>query len=291
MEKKKAAKLLIGAHCSAAGGVHKALLEGQEIGATTIQLFTANQRQWTPKEPSEEEITLWHKAMAETGMQQVMSHASYLINLAAPDPENLQKSREAFRREILRCQALGVSYLNFHPGSSLKSEPEACLDRIAQSLLLYEDLLLDDSLMLLFENTAGQGSNLGHSFEELAYLVQAVEKRLPVGICIDTCHAFAAGYDMRTQATWKQTIEEFDQVVGLRHLRAFHVNDSKKELGSRRDRHEVLGEGEIGIEAFRLLMQDARTRGLPKYLETPRDLKRWSKEIEQLRQFAIDGPA
>ncbi|MCE5317350.1 MAG: deoxyribonuclease IV [Parachlamydia sp.] len=284
--KTQASKLLIGAHTSAAGGVHNALLEGQKIGATTIQLFTANQRQWKVKTLDKVEIQLWKETLQATGLKEIMSHDSYLINLGAPDPENLAKSRAAFAAEIERCTQLDVTYLNFHPGAALKSDPQECLDRIVESLLECRPLLDGHKTRLLLEATAGQGSAIGWRFEELAYLVERLEKKLRVGVCIDTCHIFVAGYDIRTKEGWDHTLKEFDKIVGLKHLYAFHLNDSMKPLGSRVDRHQDLGKGQIGMESFHFLMRDARTRDLPKYLETPGGVSVWEKEIETLRELA-----
>lgn len=281
-----AEKLLIGAHTSIAGGVHKALLEGAQIGATTVQIFTANQRRWDAKSLDAASIELWKKTLHETGLKKIMSHDSYLINLCAPDPINLEKSRKAFHDEIVRCEQLELAFLNFHPGAALTDDPETCLDRICESLVMYEDLLAKSSLRLLFEITAGQGSVLGYSLEQLAYMVHKVEKRLRVGVCIDTCHAFVAGYDLRTASACDRFLKEFEKTIGLKHLCAFHLNDSVKGLGSRVDRHAPLGEGEIGIECFKYLMTDPRTREIPKYLETPDGLPLWEKEIALLRQFA-----
>lgn len=278
--------LLIGAHTSTAGGVHNALYEGQSIGATTVQLFTSNQRQWKGRILSEEDLDLWKKALDETGLKQLMSHDSYLINLGAPDPENLVKSRKAFAEEAERCVQLGISYLNFHPGSSLKSDPQDCLDLIAESLIDVEPIISKGETRLLLETTAGQGTNQGHTFEQLSYIIEKVKEIVPIGVCIDTCHIFAAGYDIRTDEAWDQTLKEFDRVIGLEHLYAFHVNDSMKPLGSRRDRHSALGEGEIGIDAFKFMMRDPRIKDLPKYLETPGGCELWVKEIEMLRKFA-----
>lgn len=276
---------LVGAHTSAAGGAHNALLEGEKIGATTIQLFTSNQRQWKSKKLAPEEIELWQKTLKETGLRKIMSHDSYLINLGAPDPENLAKSRDAFRDEVERCLQLGITFLNFHPGSALKDDPQNCLDRIAESMLCVKDLLTDDTTRLLLENTAGQGSNLGYRFEHLAYIIGKVAKQIPVGVCLDTCHLFAAGYDIRTPEAWETTLQEFDRVVGIKHLHAFHVNDSMKELGSHVDRHQSLGEGQIGIEGFRILMQHPFTKDLPKYLETPGGPPIWTTEIALLKSM------
>lgn len=278
--------LLIGAHTSAAGGVFNALIEGEEIGATTIQLFTNNQRQWTARPLAAETILLWKQTLKQTCMQKIMSHDSYLINLGSPDPENLEKSLKAFRQEAERCVELGITYLNFHPGASLKDDPEQCMDRIANSLLSFEDVVADSGVTLLLEATAGQGSALGFKFEHLRYIMDKVKKRVPLGVCIDTCHIFVAGYDIRTKESWNNTLNEFDRVVGLENLHAFHVNDSLKGLGSRVDRHAPLGEGLIGMESFKVLMTDPRTREIPKYLETPGGPDLWKKEIQLLREFA-----
>lgn len=283
----KAAKdLVIGAHTSAAGGVQNALLEGSEIGATTIQLFTSNQRQWTAKPLAEETIITWKETLEKTGLKEVMSHDSYLINLGSSDPVNLEKSLQTFEQEIKRCLALGITYLNFHPGAALKGEREECLDRIATSILTFEKLLATGKTRLLLEATAGQGSSVGYRFEELQYIMEKVKPKVPIGVCIDTCHIFAAGYDIRTKDAWDKTLNEFDKIIGLSHLYAFHVNDSAKELGSRVDRHARLGEGLIGIESFKVLMTDKRTRDIPKYLETPGGPEVWKKEIQLLRELA-----
>lgn len=278
--------LLLGAHTSAAGGSYNALLEGQQIGATTIQLFTANQRRWTSCPIDQANVDLWNKTIKESGISSVMSHASYLINLGSPDPALLEKSRAAFRQEVERCLQLGLTYLNFHPGAALKDDPQRCMDRICDSLLLVKDLVADSTLRLLFEATAGQGSVIGSRFEQLSYMIEKVKNHLPVGICIDTCHIFAAGYDLRTAQACDATLGEFQRIVGLEHLYAFHLNDSMKSLGSRIDRHMPLGKGEIGIDCFKFLMSDSRTRDLPKYLETPEGPSLWEKEIVLLRSFA-----
>lgn len=279
-------QLLIGAHTSIAGGVQNALLEGQSIGATTIQLFTSNQRQWKGRPISEEGVELFKKVRSETTMQSIMSHASYLINLGSPNPEILVKSRQAFREEIERCLSLNVNFLNFHPGAACGDATESALDRIIESLLLMEDLFVDDDTRLLIEATAGQGSCLGFSFEQLSYILEKTKSRLPIGVCIDTCHIFAAGYDIRTPEAWMETLKKYDAIVGLSSLYAFHLNDSTTTLGSRKDRHANLGEGEIGIESFKFLMHSELTRSIPKYLETPGGCLRWDKEIWMLREFA-----
>lgn len=283
---KKAHELLIGAHTSAAGGVHNALLNGQKIGATTIQLFTSNQKTWASKLIPQEEIELWQEAKRTSGITTVMSHDSYLINLGAPDPLILSKSREAFRKEADRCTQLEITYLNFHPGAAVKSDLDTCLDCICESILELEGLMQNSPTRLLLEATAGQGSCVGCKFDQLGYIIDKVKDRVPIGVCIDTCHIFVAGYDIRSPEAWDKTLKEFDRQVGLQHLYAFHVNDSVKDLGSRVDRHADLGTGTIGIESFKFLMRDPRTRELPKYLETPGRDEVWTKEIAMLREFA-----
>jgi deoxyribonuclease IV len=279
-------QLLIGAHTSAAGGAHNALIEGKTIGATTIQLFTANQKQWKGKPLTEEKIELFKETRDETGIKAIMSHSGYLINLGSADDELLKKSRQAFREEIERSLALELSFVNFHPGAAVGSSPEACLDRIVASMLEMEEFFVDDDTRLLLETTAGQGSSVGRSFEELAYILERTHKKLPVGVCIDTCHIFAAGYDIRSAKGWKKTLEEFDRIVGIHYLYAFHLNDSATPLGSHKDRHANLGEGEIGLESFKFLMTSELTRPIPKYLETPGGCPLWDKEIWRLREFA-----
>jgi len=275
----------IGAHTSAAGGVHNALYQGQEIGATTIQLFTSNQKQWNGRALGKEAITLWQKALDETGIDQVMSHDSYLINLGSSNSVLLEKSRTAFREELKRCQDLKISYLNFHPGTAVLSTVEQCLENIVESLFGMEDITTNGTTRLLLETTAGQGNSVGHRFEHLAFIVKKVESKIPIGICLDTCHVFAAGYDIRTKESWEKVLKEFDDVIGLQHLYALHLNDSLKELGSRVDRHAPLGSGKIGMSSFHFLMTSPTTRPLLKYLETPNGPSAWKKEIELLKQF------
>lgn len=279
-------KIWIGAHTSAAGGLQNALYEGQEIGATAIQLFTRNQKQWQGKPVEAKEVALWEKALAETGIGEVMSHDSYLINLGSPNEEMLEKSRKAFREEIERCHALKIPYLNFHPGAATGSSEEKCLETIVESLLAVEEFAAKGGTRLLLEATAGQGSSVGHRFEHLAFILERAGERVPLGVCIDTCHIFVAGYDIRTEEGLEAVLNEFDCVVGLESLYAFHLNDSCKALGAHVDRHAPLGEGLIGIDAFRLLMTHPKTRTLPKYLETPDGPPLWKKEIALLKTFA-----
>ncbi len=278
-------RIWIGAHTSAAGGVHNALLEGQEIGASSIQLFTSNQKQWHGRTFSEEEIALWEKALEKTGIDKIMSHSSYLINLGSPDKAILIKSRKAIQDELMRCHRLGISYLNFHPGAATKGTAEQCLDTIVESLLDLESLVSQGPTQLVLETTAGQGTSVGHCFEEIGSIVSRVSSRLNVGVCIDTCHIFSAGYDIRTRAGWESTLKAFDKAIGLQYLAAFHLNDSQKELGSRVDRHASLGKGAIGLEAFQFLMESQITAHLPKYLETPEGPSVWKEEIALLKKW------
>jgi len=279
-------KIWIGAHTSAAGGVHNALYEGKEIGATTIQLFTSNQRQWNSHPILDEEIALWQQALKETGIGQVMSHGSYLINLGSPNEETLSKSRKAFLEELKRCHALNIPYLNVHPGAATGATESECLQIIIDSLLQIEAHAAEGKTRVLLEMTAGQGSCVGYCFEHMATIIQAVERKIPIGVTIDTCHIFAAGYDIRSNDGWEKTLKEFDQTIGLKHLYAFHLNDSVQEIGSRVDRHAPIGKGKIGIESFRFLMSHHETCALPKYLETPDGPELWKKEIALLKNFA-----
>lgn len=275
-----------GAHVSAAGGVANAPRGARAIGATGFALFTKNQRQWIARPLTPGEIDDFRRACDEAGYApaQILPHDSYLINLGHPEEEGLRKSREAFCDEMLRCQQLGLDRLNFHPGSHLRLLSEAeCLDRIADSVNLA--LERTQGVTAVIENTAGQGSNLGFRFEHLAHIIERVDDKSRVGFCIDTCHAFAAGYDLRTPEACDATFAELDRVVGLRYLRGMHLNDAMKPLGSRIDRHAPLGEGAIGWECFRYIARDSRFDGIPLILETP-DESRWPEEIAALKAFA-----
>ncbi len=276
-------KIILGAHTSAAGGAHKALYEGKAIGATTIQFFTSNQKRWKGRTIDKEELLAWEKALSETGMTQIMSHDSYLINLGSPDLELLTKSKEAFRREIERCHLLNVSFLNFHPGAATSGTIEECLETIVDSLLSMENLVHQGKTKLLLETTAGQGTSVGYCFEHIGMILHEVKGHIPIGVCVDTCHIFAAGYDIRTKEAWRKTLKEFDRHIGLEHLNAFHLNDSVKDLGSRVDRHADIGAGKIGLECFRYIMTHFDQ---PKYLETPNGPPRWKDEITILRKYA-----
>ncbi|MBP9841679.1 MAG: deoxyribonuclease IV [Simkaniaceae bacterium] len=277
--------VLIGAHTSISGGVHKALLRGAEIGATTVQIFTSNQKQWHGAPIPEKEVDLWFETLEATGLQKIMSHDSYLINLGSPKPDLRAKSQQAFSEELSRCHQLNLSFLNFHPGTATGSSEEDCLDAIIESLLSFEKQASQGNTRLLIEATAGQGTVVGYTFPHLDYIIQGVKHKLPIGVCIDTCHIFAAGYDLRTKESCDATLTAFEKIVGIKHLYAFHLNDSQKPLGARVDRHANLGEGEIGMDCFEFLMNDPRTNKLPKYLETPNGETKWKDEIAHLKKI------
>jgi len=287
----------VGAHVSASGGVDNAPLNAMKIGAKAFALFTKNQRQWVAK-PLEERMIQSFKANLKTSgiqPQHVLPHDSYLINLGNPDPIKLEKSREAFIDEIKRCDQLGLKLLNFHPGSHLvkvgKRDPQYhekimeaelnCLDLIAESMNLAIEATKDLDVKLVIENTAGQGTNLGYKFEHLAHLIQKVDNKKRVGVCLDTCHTFAGGYDLRTRKAYDETMEAFDRIVGFEYLSGMHLNDAKPKLGSRVDRHHSLGQGEIGWDAFAFIMNDPRMDDMPLILETI-DESIWAEEIHAL---------
>lgn len=279
-------RCILGAHTSAAGGSWNAITEGKTIGASGVQLFTANQRQWISKEIPQSDAKKFCETMSTTGVTVNMSHGSYLVNLGSTKPELLEKSRATFKQEIERCHRLGIRFLVFHPGSAADSTVDATLTRIADSLIQLKDLINQGPTHVLIESTAGQGEQTGHDFAHLRFLMDALVPHIPnIGICVDTCHMFAAGYDIRTEEAFNASFKNFDEVVGLKYLQAFHVNDSLTPLNSRVDRHAMLGEGHIGWLAFKLLMTDPMTKDVPKYLETPGDLDVWTREIEQLRGF------
>ncbi|MGS4881950.1 deoxyribonuclease IV [Photobacterium damselae] len=276
---------LIGAHVSAAGGVYNAPFNAHNIGANAFALFTKNQRQWIAKPLEQSAITAFKARCQQYGFhpEAILPHDSYLINLGSPDAEKLEKSRNAFIDEMDRCQQLGLHLLNFHPGSHLKKISESdCLALIAESINMAHQAV--PKVVAVIENTAGQGSNLGWRFEHLAEIIAQVEDKTRVGVCIDTCHTFAAGYDLRTEQATEQTFAEFDQIVGMHYLRGMHLNDSKGKLGSHLDRHNSLGVGEIGWDCFRYLMQDPRFDNIPLVLETI-DPDIWQQEIAKLRSF------
>jgi len=272
----------LGAHVSASGGVKNAPIRANEIGADAFALFTKNQRRWESKPLNEAEIISFKSKCMELDfhLDKILPHDSYLINLGHPDNDKLEKSRIAFLDEMRRCEQLGIKLLNFHPGSHLKQiSVEECIYRIAESINWA--LSNTENIIAVIENTAGQGTNVGYKFEQIAEIIKFVEDKSRVGVCIDTCHAFAAGYDFRTKETYKKTTDEFDKVIGFKYLKAIHLNDSKPELGSHVDRHESIGKGKIGLEAFRFLMNDKRFDNIAMILETI-DSAIWKQEIELL---------
>ncbi len=276
----------IGAHVSASGGVQNAPRNAQAIGATAFALFTKNQRQWQAKPLDEAAIAAFRQACKEGGYGpgQILPHDSYLINLGHPEAQALAKSRAAFLDEMQRCEQLGLQLLNFHPGSHLNQIDEAaCLARIAESINLA--LAETQGVCAVIENTAGQGSNLGHSFEQLAAIIAQVEDKSRVGVCLDTCHAFAAGYDLRSAQACAASFAQFDAIVGFEYLRGMHLNDAKSTFGSRVDRHHSLGQGHIGLEAFKYILADPRFDAIPLVLETI-DEALWPDEIALLKGYA-----
>jgi deoxyribonuclease-4 len=272
----------VGAHVSASGGVENAPLNAAEIGARAFALFTKNQRQWVAKPLTEESIAGFRENLQQVGIapEQVLPHDSYLINLGHPEKEALQKSRNAFLDEMQRCRQLGLKLLNFHPGAHLgKCTEEESLAIVADSINW--TLGQTEGVTAVIENTAGQGTNLGYSFEHLAAIIDQVEDKSRVGVCLDTCHTFTAGYDLRTAQACKATFAEFERIVGFNYLRGMHLNDSKPDLGSRVDRHDSLGKGKLGLEVFRYIMNDARFDEIPMVLETIDDTL-WPEEIALL---------
>lgn len=275
----------VGAHVSASGGVFNAVQNAVDIGAKAFALFTKNQRQWKAKDLDTQTIDKFKTALEASGIQakHILPHDSYLINLGHPEMEKRQKSFDAFVDEVQRCEQLGLDRLNFHPGSHLKKITEdECLDAIAESM--NRTLDQTNGVSLVLENTAGQGSNLGWRFEHLAHIIDKIEDKSRVGVCIDTCHMFTAGYDIRTKDTYEATWKEFDEVVGFQYLMGMHINDSKPDLGSHVDRHHSLGLGKIGLDSFKFLMQDPRMDDIPLILETI-DESIWDQEIKLLYSF------
>jgi len=275
----------VGGHMHIGGGVENAPLHAAAIGAKAFAMFTKNQYQWYAASYTPENIFLFKRHCEDCGYQTVhiLPHASYLINLGHPEAAGLEKSRKAFIDEMKRCEQLGLCMLNFHPGSSLKRiTDEECLSRIAESVNIA--LKQTRGVCAVVENTAGQGSNMGYTFEQLAYIIEKVEDKKRIGVCLDTCHMFAAGYDISTSAGFREVFEHFEGVIGFNYLRGMHLNDSKKGVGSRIDRHEVIGKGMMGMEVFRQIMQDKRFDNIPLILETP-DEGNWKEDIEMLYHF------
>ena len=276
----------IGPHVSTSGGVFNAPLNAKKIGATAFGMFTKNQRQWVSKPYDKVTIDQFKENMTSCGYEprHILAHDSYLINVGNPEKEKREKSLAALTDELARCGQLGLTMLNIHPGSHLRQiTEEECCDLIAQSI--NTALEKTEGVMVVLENTAGQGSNVGYTFEHLARIIDGVEDKSRIGCCIDTCHVFAAGYDIRTPEAWNDTMKSFDRIVGMEYLRGMHINDAKSTFGSRVDRHHSIGEGNIGWNSFRHIMADPRLDELPLILETI-DEGRWPDEIKELSEMA-----
>lgn len=286
--------LLLGAHMSISGGFEKAIERGTSIGCTTIQVFTKSNRQWHAKPITDQEAELFHAAVKESAIKPIVAHATYLINIGAPDKTIEKKSINAVMDELNRCEMLGIPYLVLHPGSHVGTDEKGCLERIAQNL----DTILEadtGKTKILLETMAGQGSSVCYTFEQIAAIRKLSHHKQRVGVCFDTCHAFTAGYDFTTPHGYKAMWDEFDATIGLNHLEVMHINDSKKELGSRVDRHDDIGKGKIGLEAFRMLFNDPRFFDVPKLLETPKhdhdkdELGGYARNMQVIKHLLSDA--
>lgn len=284
----------LGAHMSIAGGLDQAPLRGRQVGCDTIQVFTKSNRQWQAKRLSDQEVEAFKTNLLATGIGPVVAHDCYLVNLAAPRGPLWKKSVEAFRVELERAERLGIPSLVTHPGSHAGAGEAEGIRRVAEALnVLHAALPRHGGVQVLLETTAGQGTSLGYRFEQLAAILERVEQANRVGICLDTCHVFAAGYDIRQAAGYRKTLEEFTACLGLRRLKAIHLNDSKAGLGSRVDRHEHIGQGRLGLEPFRRILNDPRLRRVPMILETPKDddfIRADRRNLARLRRL-LNGPA
>lgn len=269
-DKQKKRQILLGAHFSIAGGLDKAILTASEYGCTALQIFTKNATTWKERAVSAEELERFNGAREQTGIQSICSHTSYLINLASPEGSKYDKSVKALEQELVRSSLLSIPFVIMHPGSHMGAGEDQGLQRIARGINTIFEHSSNVTCRLLLETTAGQGSSLGHTFEQLAHISDLVESKERIGFCLDTCHIFAAGYDLRKKKDYEATMQSFDRIIGLDRLQVVHVNDAKKGLESRVDRHEHIGEGKIGAEAFRFIMNDPRLKAIPKILETPK---------------------
>lgn len=283
---------LLGAHFSIAKGLHNALYTAKSLGCTALQIFTKNASTWKEKTLSQKDIKLFKQAIKETGIKAIASHSSYLINLAANDTAKHARSIDALKHELVRSSLLSIPYVVFHPGSHMGSGEKEGTCRISQSINQIFNDTPGAKTRLLLETTAGQGSSIGHTFEQLASIIDGVKDKNRIGVCLDTCHIFAAGYDIRTKAAFQKTFKDFETITGMGNLYLIHLNDSKKMLGSRVDRHEHIGQGFIGIKAFSFFMNDKRFSGIPKIIETPKGKPddnpndNWDKvNLEQLRSL------
>ncbi|HUF89132.1 MAG TPA: deoxyribonuclease IV [Gemmatimonadota bacterium] len=262
---------LLGAHMSTAGGLHTAFARGEALGCTAIQIFTSSPRQWRGRDLSDEDVAAFHAAWKASSCRVVLAHDIYLTRLGTRDAAVRAKSRSAFVEEIRTCQRLGIPALVMHPVGDADADEDAVLDRVAASLNAVFEKVPDEGTRVLLETTAGQGANVGYRFEQLARIIEGVEQEGRLGVCVDTCHVFAAGYDISDEEGWTRLMAELDGTVGRARLGALHLNDSRKPCGSRVDRHAHIGQGEIGETAFRTIMRDGRLAGVPKVLETPKE--------------------
>lgn len=280
--------MILGAHVSTAGGVSQAPLNAEKLGVTAIQIFTKNQRRWQSKPLEAGEIDQFLKNSADYNIEFVAAHDSYLINLGAVEEKKLELSRSSFLDEMIRADQLQIPFIVMHPGSHVGSGEEAGMKTIAESLRMLFDRQPNGKVRILLETTAGQGTTLGYRFEQLAELIRLIDCEERTGVCVDTCHIFAAGYDIRTTDAYKKVIDEFDEVIGLDFLFLFHLNDSKRELGSRVDRHEHIGSGKIGTDAFRILLNDPRFEDIAGVLETPGEVSDYAHNLDVLRGLALN---
>lgn len=281
--------LWLGAHMSVAGGLHNAIDDALAVESDAVQIFTKNQRQWAAKPIADADAALFRQKFNDSGLKSVVAHNSYLINMASPKDDLWAKSVAAMQDELERCELLEVPFLVAHPGSHVGSGREVGLDRIVEALEQIHSALPGYSVRTLLETTAGQGTNLGSSFDDLAYLMERVSAPDRLGVCFDTCHVFVAGYDIRTPSAHEVTMNEFDRIIGLGQIEAFHFNDSINELGSRKDRHELIGKGMIGADGFRNFMRDERFAGKPALLETDKgdDLAEDRAALALLRSLVV----
>ncbi len=280
----------LGAHMSIAGGVFQAPHHGKTATCDTVQIFTKQPNQWQAKPLTDEDVEKFKQAQKETGVSVICAHNSYLINLASPKDELYDKSRQSLREEIERCDLLGIPYLVMHPGSHVGSGEEVGMKRIAKAINDILTEIPDSKTVLLLESTSGQGTNLGYTFEQLASIIRMIEDDSRMGVCLDTCHIFSAGYPLQDRKDYLVTMKAFDEIVGLKRLQVMHINDSKKPFGERKDRHEHIGEGRLGLEPFQQIMNDRRLNRVPKILETPKgdDLKEDIENLALLRSLIID---
>lgn len=276
-------RLLLGAHMSVAGGLYTAFERGDRVGCTAMQIFTKNSNQWSDPLLTQEDIAKYREAQNKSKVRIVVSHDSYLINLCGATRELLSKSRNAFVNEIERCRLLGIRYVIFHPGAHTTQDRKAALKVVSESLNFAHEATAGAEVVTLIETTAGQGTTVGSSFAEIAGIISGVKHRDRIGVCIDTCHIFAAGYDIRTKAAYDKTMHEFEKTIGFGMLHAIHFNDAKKPLNSRVDRHEHIGKGEIGKQAFGFFMNDEKLADVPKILETPKGEDGYKMDIVNLK--------